>query len=61
MGHDRLGGRDTDGPSLYEEILMESLRQAEEAGWHHCPRGTREGDHYDRLVEAMKQWNQRGA
>ena len=54
--HDRLDRRETDDPSIYGDILMESLRQAEEAGWHHCPRGSLEGDHYDRLVEAMTRW-----
>ena len=48
-----LDGRETDDPSeLVLDLLMEALRQAEEQGWHHCPRGTREGDHYDALVEA---------
>ena len=48
-----LGRRETDAPSsIVLEMLMEAMRQAEEQGWHHCPRGTREGDHYDALVEA---------
>ena len=61
MSHDTLGRRETDDPSFYGEMLMESLRQAEESGWHHCPRGTREGDHYDELVKALRKWNLRGA
>ena len=46
-----------DDPSLYlGELLMESLREAEENDWHHSPRGSLEGDHYDRLVRAMRAW-----
>ena len=61
MSHDKLERRETYDPSFYGEILMESLRQAEDAGWHHCARGTPEGDHYDRLVEALRKWTLKGA
>ena len=44
-----------DSPSLrLLSSLMEALREAEELGWHHCPPGTPEGDHYDRIVVRIK-------
>ena len=42
------------------EELMEALREAEDSGWHHCARGTIEGDHYDRLVHLVAQMEARG-
>ena len=30
------------------------LLEAEELGFHHCPPGTPEGDHYDRLREVCE-------
>ena len=53
-----LERRETDDPS---ELLMEALREAEARGWHHCPRGTPEGDHYDALVEALCKRETKGA
>ena len=57
-GRAKMERRETDGPSKWDsgEYLMEALRQAEELGWHHCPSGTLEGDHYDRLVEMLRLW-----
>ena len=44
-----------DSPSLQVlEGLLEAIREAEELGWHHCPPGTQEGDHYDRLVVRLR-------
>ena len=34
----------------WQELLQESIRAAENCGWHHLPDGSVEGDHYMRLV-----------
>ena len=58
--YDNLDGRETDDPSELLETLMEALREAENLGWHHCPPGTLEGDHYDRLCRRLE-WMTKGA
>ena len=56
------GGEDGEvPPEGHLDYLMEALRSAEELGWHHCPPGTLEGDHYDRIVERLRReyaWEQ---
>ncbi len=35
------------------DCLAEAIREAENLGFHHCPIGTVEGDHYTALIEAV--------
>jgi len=41
----------------WQELLQESIRAAENCGWHHLPDGTVEGDHYMRLVRMEESIN----
>ena len=51
LWRERMGA----SPSLKVlQQLQEAIREAENQGWHHCPPGSLEGDHYDRLVVRLR-------